>query len=304
MKCLNEKEKKFNVLCDEWLSYKRMRIKESTYSNYKFKIVKYLKKDFGEYTLKKFNNIDINRYIEDLQETLSDKTIKDIITVLKSILKYCERKYDIDFKLDLISVPTSGGSEVEIFNEKERNKIENYILNSNDLKEIGVLISMYSGLRIGEICALRWADIDFDAKKIRVIHTVQRIYLSKNNSKIIITSPKTKKSVREIPMAKILYKKLREFSKKYSKNDFVISGKDKVIEPLSYRYTYKKMLNNCNIQYKKFHCLRHTFATRCVRVGMDVKSLSEVLGHSNVSVTLGIYVHSSYEIKKKFIDKL
>ena len=106
MKCLNEKEKKFNVLCDEWLSYKRMRIKESTYSNYKFKIVKYLKKDFGEYTLKKFNNIDINRYIEDLQETLSDKTIKDIITVLKSILKYCERKYDIDFKLDLISLPT------------------------------------------------------------------------------------------------------------------------------------------------------------------------------------------------------
>ncbi len=136
-------------------------------------------------------------------------------------------------------------------------------------------------------------------QKKRVIHTVQRIYLSKNNSKIIITSPKTKKSVREIPMAKILYKKLREFSKKYSKNDFVISGKDKVIEPLSYRYTYKKMLNNCNIQYKKFHCLRHTFATRCVRVGMDVKSLSEVLGHSNVSVTLGIYVHSSYEIKKR-----
>lgn len=104
MECLNEKEKNFNVLCDEWLSYKRMRIKESTYSNYKFKIVKYLKKDFGEYTLNEFNNIDINRYIEDLQKTLSNKTIKDITTVLKSILKYCERKYDMDFKLDLISL--------------------------------------------------------------------------------------------------------------------------------------------------------------------------------------------------------
>ena len=103
----------------------------------------------------------------------------------------------------------------------------------------------------------------------------------------------------------ILYENLRELSKKYSKEAFILTGReDRLIEPLGYRYTYRRLLRRCNIKYKKFHCLRHTFATKCVRVGMDVKSLSEILGHSNVSVTLGIYVHSSYVIKKKYIDKL
>lgn len=305
MKQLNVEKEKFDQICDEWLSYKKLRIKESTYSNYSFKINRYIKKDFGGKRLQDLRNEDINRYIERLQKKLSNKTIKDITIVLKSVLKYAERKYDMDFKLDLISTPLATEEEVEVFNEKERRKIENYILKSNRLNEIGILISMYSGMRIGEICALRWRDIDFENKSIKVTHNVQRIYVNKNDTKIILTSPKTKKSIREIPLAKILYENLRELSKKYSKEAFILTGReDRLIEPLGYRYTYRRLLRRCNIKYKKFHCLRHTFATKCVRVGMDVKSLSEILGHSNVSVTLGIYVHSSYVIKKKYIDKL
>ena len=305
MELLIGKRQKFNVVCDEWLEYKKMRIKESTYANYKLKITNYLKKDFGERNLKEIANINLNRYVEELQFKLSSKTVKDIITVLKSILKYAERKYNMDFKLDLVSTPITTTKEAEVFNERERKKIEEYILDSDNIMNLGILISMYTGLRIGEVCALKWSDIDFESKKIRIRHTVQRIYMSKKNSKLVITSPKTKNSVREIPIAPILYKKLKEISKQYKKDTFILSGlKERPIEPTGYRYTYNKILKECHIPYKKFHCIRHTFATRCIRVGMDVKSLSEILGHSNVSVTLGIYVHSSFKIKKKFIDKL
>ena len=148
----------------------------------------------------------------------------------------------MDFKLDLISTPLATEEEVEVFNEKERRKIENYILKSNRLNEIGILISMYSGMRIGEICALRWRDIDFENKSIKVTHTVQRIYVNKNDTKIILTSPKTKKSIREIPLAKILYENLRELSKKNSKEAFILTGReDRLIEPLGYRYTYRRL---------------------------------------------------------------
>lgn len=179
MELLIGKRQKFNVVCDEWLEYKKMRIKESTYANYKLKITNYLKKDFGERNLKEIANINLNRYVEELQFKLSSKTVKDIITVLKSILKYAERKYNMDFKLDLVSTPLTTTKEAEVFNERERKKIEEYILDSDNIMNLGILISMYTGLRIGEVCALKWSDIDFESKKIRIRHTVQRIYMSK-----------------------------------------------------------------------------------------------------------------------------
>ena len=114
-----------------------------------------------------------------------------------------------------------------------------------------------------------------------------------------------KKSIRKIPMAKVLYEKLKEISKNYDNEAFVLTGSTKrYYEPLGYRYIYRKILKKCDIEYKRYHQLRHTFATRCIKVGMDVKSLSEVLGHANVSITLNIYVHSSFETKTKFINKL
>lgn len=164
---------------------------------------------------------------------------------------------------------------------------------------------MYTGLRIGEVCALRWKNIDFEKKLIEVEKTVQRVYMGEKDSKLLFSEPKTIKSVRKVPIAEILLKKLKEIGKSYSKEAFILTGtKDRFMEPITYRFTYKKVLRNCRVSYKKFHCLRHTFATRCIRAGMDVKSLSEVLGHNNVNVTLSVYVHSSYSVKKKFIDKI
>lgn len=296
---------KFDKLCKEWLAYKKPKVKESTYLNYKFKITKYLIPHFGRHSLNYFYSYDINKYIDKLKLTLSDKTVREILIVLKAILKYAERKYDVDFKLDLVSVPSAPSREIEVFNDRDRYKIEKKLMASTDLKSLGVLISLYSGLRIGEICALKWSDIDFDTMLITVTHTIQRIYIGKGNTKVVYSTPKTKRSVRKVPMSKIIIDKLKPLSRMYSPDSFILTGMEhKFFEPISYKYPYTQFLDECHVNYKNFHTLRHTFATRCIRMGMDVKSLSEILGHANVNVTLNVYVHSSYEIKRKFIDKL
>lgn len=296
---------KFKSLIEEWLQYKKTTIKESSYLNYKFIIETNIKKEMGEKNLEELLQYNFNLFVEQLMEKLSSKTVKDIMTVLKAILKYAEIKYDINFKISLISTPAQITNEVEVFSDKDRKKMEKYCIQSKEIRDLGVLISLYTGLRIGEVCALKWSDIDFEKKYIKVNHTLQRVYVNKRETKVLYDRPKTKKSIRKIPMAKVLYEKLKEISKKYDNEAFVLTGSTKrYYEPLGYRYIYRKILKKCDIEYKRYHQLRHTFATRCIKVGMDVKSLSEVLGHANVSITLNIYVHSSFETKNKFINKL
>lgn len=296
---------KFKFIIEEWLQYKKTTIKESSYFNYKFIIEANIKKEMGEKNLEELLQYNFNSFVEQLMEKLSSKTVKDIMTVLKAILKYAEIKYDINFKISLISTPAQITNEVEVFNDRDRKKMEKYCIESKEIRDLGVLISLYTGLRIGEVCALKWSDIDFEKKYIKVNHTLQRVYVNKRETKVLYDRPKTKKSIRKIPMAKVLYEKLKEISKNYDNEAFVLTGSTKrYYEPLGYRYIYRKKLEKCDIEYKRYHQLRHTFATRCIKVGMDVKSLSEVLGHANVSITLNIYVHSSFETKNKFINKL
>lgn len=296
---------KLYELFDEWLAYKRTKVKESTYFNYSFVVNECLKKYLKNVDLDDVENSNFYETIEELKQKISRKTLRDRISILKSILRYGERKYDMDFKIDLIDMPVIYNKEIEVLTESEKRRITNYLLNTKNIRELGVLISLYTGLRIGEVCALKWKDIDFNKKLLNVEKTVQRIYMGEKDTKVVFSDPKTIKSIRKVPIAETLLKKLREIKKDYSENSFILTGEEeRFLEPITYRFTYKKCLRNCNISYKKFHCLRHTFATRCVRAGMDVKSLSEVLGHNNINITLSIYVHSSYNVKKKFIDKI
>lgn len=303
----NFEETTFSKGCDEWLIYKQNTVKESSYLNYKFKINRYLRPDLGNKTLKEFTKYDMNEYIikKKDQKGITENILKDCVMLLKSILRFLKRKYGVEFDLDFRYRLNGNSNEIVVFNEKERQKLFKYIAKSDKVKTLGIFISLYAGLRIGEVCGLKWEDIDFENKMLNVRRTVQRVYLGKNESKIIVTTPKSKNSVRKIPLSKVLINKLRPLSNMFSKNDYILTGSlDKCYEPLVYRYTYKVVLKNSNISYRKYHCLRHTFATRCIRVGMDIKSLSEVLGHSNIGITLSTYVHSSYEVKKKYIDKL
>ncbi len=315
MKLLNENfllmNKKNNLLfkdlIESWLLYKKHQVKNSTFYRYQYILNKYILEYFKNIRVVYFEKFDFNSFIDNLSLTLSVKTIKDIVIVLKSILRYAEKKYKFDFALDLISIPKYEAEEITILSKSEKIKLENHCTNKNTFRSIGIIICLNTGIRIGEICALTWNDIDLKNKLITINKSLQRVYKDKNNTKVLIDKPKSKKSIRKIPINRKLYKILAEIKLKnsYSGNEFFLTGKsDKYVEPRNYQYMLKKCFQECNIKNYKFHILRHTFATECIEIGMDIKSLSEILGHASADVTLNKYVHSSFYTKKKFLEKL
>lgn len=303
---LENRKVKFSDITEQWLEQKENEIKQSTYANYKYLIEKYLNPQLEMLYIKDLLKYNYNQFIKELTKNLSSKTVKDICTVLKSILKFAEKKYKCNFNIEEMRTPKLNIENVKTLSNREKNKLEKYCLKSQTLRNIGIVVCLYTGLRIGEICAIKWKNIDLEKKEIYVKSTLQRSY-EKNGekTKIIIDSPKTKKSVRSIPISNKLYLILRDLKSKYNEEDFLLTGNNiKVIEPRNYRYDFQKTLKECKIKPYKFHVLRHTFATDCINVGMDIKSLSEILGHSNVNITLNRYVHSSYKLKKKYLEKL
>ena len=299
-----DKTIRFKMLATEWLEQKKNTIKQSTYCNYMFIIEKHLLPEFEEMRLKQLEKYNYNKYIHDLSMILSKKTTRDIMNVLKAILKYTNSKYHTDVFIQDIILPKLEVSSLNILNKKEKNRLIKHCFEENSLKSLGIIICLNTGLRIGEICALKWKDIDMENRTINVKKTLQRVYIEKKSS-VIIDIPKTRTSIRSIPMSDKLYKILQPIQKHYKKEDFFLTGSQtKFLEPRSYQYIYKCILKESNVKPYKFHILRHTFATNCIEVGMDPKSLSEILGHSNVNITLNRYVHSSYKIKKKYLEKL
>lgn len=306
LKILKKYNTTFEDIAEEWLKIKKIEIKNSTYSNYKYTIYKYIMPKLQNKTLSDLKKYNFNELVEKLKEELSAKTIKDIICILKAIFNYIEENFNCKIENTKIILPKVNTQSIKIFSKSEREKLENYCLNQNGLKELGIVLCLNTGLRIGEICALKWENIDLDKRVICVRKTMERIYNEElKNTKVIIDEPKSQKSIREIPISNKLYKVLKQLKKEFKDTDFFLSGKsEKYVEPRNYENIYKKILKKCNVKIYKFHTIRHTFATDCISVGMDAKSLSEILGHSTVSITLNRYVHSSYEAKIKYLEKL
>ena len=296
----------FGKISNEWLNQKENEIKQSTYANYKYIINKYLMPELKEISLNNLKKYNFNEFIKERIEILSSKTIRDIVAVLKSILKYAEENYNINYNLDKITIPKLEIEKIRTLTKREKTKLENYCLKHDSLRNIGIIICLYTGLRVGEICALKWKNIDLEKREIQVKTTLQRSYKKDGDgTQIIIDTPKTKDSIRNIPMTNKIYEILKTLKSKYTPEDYLLTGdENKVIEPRNYNYEFKKILRQCKVKAYKFHVLRHTFATDCINVGMDVQSLSEILGHSDVNVTLSRYVHSSYNHKKKYMEKL
>lgn len=303
---INNKKRsiRFDQIANEWLEYKKNMIKQSTYCNYLFIVEKYLKPKLKNVKITKVQNY--NNFVQELSNKFSSKTVKDITNVLKAILKFYEQEYNCTLNVKRISVPKGERKRIRVLNQKDRRKLQKYCLESNDLKCLGVFISLNTGLRIGEVCALKWENVDLEERQIYVKKTIQRIYNEKEKkSKIIIDTPKTQCSIRAVPISKKLYEVLRPLKKIYKLEDYVLTGSsDRFIEPRVYQYNFKLILQDSKVRPCKFHILRHTFATNCIEVGMDAKSLSEILGHADVNITLNRYVHSSDKIKQKYLEKL
>ena len=307
---------KKKILYKDWLWYwmqkKKDYIKESTYSNYSNIISNHIIPDLGNIKISDLNNKVIQEYIISKYKTgrldgnggLSNKTIRDIIAVVKSSLKYAIKEDIINnINLDFIYPKIGNKDKIYIMQKKDQERLITYIKQNENMKNLGILLSLYSGIRIGELCALQWKDIDFKNNILHINKTLQRIYIKDNKesvSKIIITNPKTHNAERDIP----LNKEFADILKKYKteSNNYILSNYDKWIEPRSYRRYFKKCLNKAKVSEINFHGLRHTFATNCIKLGIDYKTVSELLGHANVNITLNLYVHPQMSQKKKCID--
>ena len=197
--------------------------------------------------------------------------------------------------------------EMRVLNLSEQKALLNVLLHDMDLYKFGVMLSLYTGIRVGELCALQWEDISLSNSILKVRKTMQRIQDTNagatTKTKIIITEPKSQCSIRDIPLPEFIVDIAKQFAD--APKAFILSGKKKkYIEPRTMQNRFKALVVESKIDDANFHCLRHTFATRCVEVGFEIKSLSEILGHANVNITLNRYVHSSFDLKYSNMNKL
>lgn len=306
------KDYSFYEILELWKASKFRNIKGSTKLKYENTIEKHILPCLGKCKMSSMNSILLNEYISQKLESgrldkkggLSPTSVKSIMAIVFSTIDFAiEEKLCKPIVLSNCKISAEKKS-ITVLDQDEQKRLEANLLINTDKTKLGIFISLRTGLRIGEVCALKWSDIDFKNMIIHLRATVSRV---KNNdgkgTKLIIEKPKTKASIRDIPIPSDLFKVL-VVMKKQSASPFVVSTNNKFVPPRTFEYRYHKILKSSNVASINFHALRHTFATRCIEKGVDVKSLSEILGHSNVSITLNTYVHSSMEYKRLQIEKL
>lgn len=303
------KNKLFGTYCDEWMLFNQNNVKESTLAKYSAALKNHIKPFFGGYYPEMITTELTAEFVNQLIEvkSLSAKTANDLTVMLKSILKYTAK---VRGNADLIAVatPKYTAKEIRVLTQEEQQRIIDYLASGMDAPKFGVLFALMTGLRIGEVCALRVKDISIIEKTVTVRETVQRIKNLDNDgakTKIVFTKPKSSTSARVVPLTNTAYELCRARVGKCAPNAFLLTGSEnKYLEPRTMQYYIKKYSKACGIEDMHFHVLRHTFATRCVEVGFEIKSLSEVLGHSTPRITLERYVHSSLEFKRQNMSKL
>lgn len=298
----------------EWLDSRKDSIKDSTYAQYNFMLNKYILPDLGDRYMASLTSDQLDTFLKnklhsgrsDGTEGLSPKTVSDIRSILLQGIEYArERKYPcaVDAK---IFYPKNHQPTVEVLTRDEQEKLEQILFQSSDPIRLGIMIALYGGLRIGEVCALQWGDFNYTSGTVQISKTMMRIKDLTPNSfrktKIVIDRPKTERSNRIIPLPSFIMEVMKREAK--SSECYILSGTTEYIEPRVCLRQYKKVLEKAELPSFTFHALRHTFATRCVENEFDVKSLSEILGHSNVSITMQRYVHPSMERKREQMERL
>lgn len=298
---------KISEIIKLWENDKKLYVKKSTYSAYLLLIENHINPYFAD--KEQITEEDVQKFVlTELKKGLSQKSIKDIIIVLKMILKFAVKQKLLAYNEIEIKFPTVGEkTDLEVLNKNDHKKIINYLQENFTFKNLGIYICLSTGMRIGEICGLLWSDIDVESGIIKVRRTVQRIYVidgETRHTEILIDTPKTKNSIRDIPMTTELYKIIKPLKKIVNNDFYVITNEAKPTEPRTYRNYYERLIKRLGIPKLKFHGLRHSFATRCIESKCDYKTVSVILGHSNISTTLNLYVHPNMEQKKKCIDQM
>lgn len=312
-----EKRKKqlFEDVADEWMLNSFFKQKQSTKLKYQYILESHIKPEFGKCDISKIDENAINNFLVKkltsgkINDTggLSCSYVKTMGIIIGSIINYAVSKgYRLPLKTK-INKPSCNKKEITVMSTELQKQLEERLKYDNSLTALGIKIAMNTGLRIGEICALKWEDIDLQNSVIHVRHTVARIKAAEDSTNdktcLIIDKPKTESSIRDIPIiSKILNELIK--AKSLAVSDFVVSDKSNFVSPRTFEYRFHKILKMYGIPDTNFHCLRHSFATRCVELNIDVKTLSEILGHANVGITLNTYVHPSFEAKRSQLERL
>jgi len=304
----------FKDIINGWIKQKRVTLKSSTIAKYLYLINSHIIPELGSTPLSDMSTDAINSFIYNkLQggrlngtEKLSASYVRTMVLIVNSIYNYgvC-----CGMCVPLVAAPekpTIKKSKITIFSNAEQLLLRDSLSKNITPTGTGILLSLYTGMRIGEVCALRWSDIDFNERIIHINHSIVRINEftdKRRRTKYIIGSPKTESSDRDIPISSLLYDVLISCRSLYS-SEYVVSSTSGFVSPRTFENRYKKIICKLKIQKLNYHSLRHTFATKCIECGVDIKSLSEILGHSNASITMNTYVHSSLEMKRKQIEKI
>ncbi|MCH5273429.1 MAG: site-specific integrase [Lachnospiraceae bacterium] len=303
----------FEILVNAWLPDIKFSVRESTYSRYHRIVTKYLLPLMKGYEIEKIDQKYLNELTVILLSRggvrgkgLAPKTVTDILCVLKTILKYGSENNFPCQNISRLKYPQRKSRNMKVLTDESRAKIERCLLESNDNVSLGILFTLFTGVRIGELCGLRWADIDFVNATVSICRTVERISdldpHSSRKTKVIMSEPKTESSIRVIPLPSFLMEYLKKCRR--GSDCYLLTGNKNYTEPHQYYVRYRKYLKRNGIGSYTFHTLRHTFATRCIEMGFDTKSLSEILGHSSITTTLSVYVHPSMQQKKAQMEKL
>ena len=290
-------------LAEEWMQINGDRLKPSTIQRYHGCLKNHINPLFGPVAVTQLTTVSIHQLAQDrLAAGLAPQSVNALLTLLHSILKYGYRQYRLPMP-DIIYLSCER-KEMRVLSVQEQGKLTNYLLQDLDIWKLGVLVALYTGLRIGELCALSWEDVQPD--RIRVRRTVQRLKKVDNTgTALFVGSPKTKTSSRIIPIPAFLKELISDFrGKNQPEMYFLTQSTQDIPDPRIMQYRFQHYQREAGIDKASFHALRHTFATRCVEAGFEIKSLSEILGHSNVQTTLNKYVHSSFDLKKANMDLL
>ena len=297
-------------LFEAWLEDSALRVKPSTYESYYRCMDKYVIPFFKQEKNLQITEDSVLCFVKAIRENtrLADSSKKKYLTIfkiaLKEILKGAPESFSI---IEQVKIPRPEDKEVIVFSLKEQRLIENTALSSKDKRGAGIILSFYTGIRLGELCSLKWGDIDMETGTLSITRTVSRIKHFEeggNKTSLQVGPPKSRKSLRKIPLPDFLLKMLQEQGFSHANPDhYIFSNGDAPLDPRCFQKLYKKLLREAHVQDRKFHAIRHTFATRALELGVDVKTISELLGHSSVSITLNVYSHSLMEQKKAAIEK-
>lgn len=303
----------FGSVAQDWLSSLHLQVKDSTYMKYRNLLQSYLLPEFENSPLHTVTAESLRDHCNTLlteggteQKGLSSKTVNDALSVFRCVIRYAQAKGFPTACTGKEITVKHVSKELSIIPKDEQECLYRYLKENPSGKNLGILISMFTGLRLGEVCALKWDDISIQRKTLCVHQTMQRVQVEGNPEKkteVLITTPKSVCSIRTIPLPDNLRAIIE---KDYPcRCGYIMTGSDsKYVEPRGLERYFKRVLKWTGLTSVNFHALRHTFATRCVEVGFDVKTLSEILGHANVSITMDLYVHPTMEMKSENMKKL